>query len=146
LSIDEKPSPGDKTIMTDDVGKLVLRVSVGLLMLLHGIFKLQHGVGGIAGMLGGHGLPGVLAYGVYLGELVGPILVILGLYTRVGALLMVGNMLVAFGLAHMQDLLTLNKMGGWSLELQGLFLFGSIAIALLGAGRYSVGGTGSRLN
>ncbi|AHL75802.1 GntR family transcriptional regulator [Stutzerimonas stutzeri] len=132
--------------MTDDIGKLLLRVSVGVLILLHGIAKLQSGIDGVAGMLSGHGLPTFLAYGVYLGEVVGPILVIIGLFTRIGALFMVGNMLFAFALAHMGDLFSLGQMGGWALELQGMFLFGSIAIALLGAGRYSVGGINGRFN
>ena len=132
--------------MTDDMGKLVLRLSVGVLMLLHGIFKLQNGVGGIAGMLGSQGLPGFLAYGVYLGEVVGPVLVIIGLYTRVGAVLIIGNMLVALALAHSQELLSLGSMGGWALELQGMFLFGAVAIALLGAGKFSVGGVSGRYN
>ncbi|WP_313225112.1 DoxX family protein [Stutzerimonas nitrititolerans] len=132
--------------MTDDMGKLVLRLSVGVLMLLHGIFKLQSGVGGIAGMLGSQGLPGFLAYGVYLGEVVGPVLVIIGLYTRVGAVLIIGNMLVALALAHSQELFSLGSMGGWALELQGMFLFGAVAIALLGAGKYSVGGVSGRYN
>ncbi|MEK0363064.1 MULTISPECIES: DoxX family protein [unclassified Pseudomonas] len=132
--------------MTEDIGKLVLRVSVGVLILLHGISKLQNGIGGIEGMLESHGLPTLLAYGVYLGEVVGPVLVIIGLFTRVGAVLMVGNMAVAFTLAHMQELFSLGQMGGWALELQGMFLFGSIAIALLGAGRYSAGGINGRFN
>ncbi|HBB78554.1 GntR family transcriptional regulator [Stutzerimonas xanthomarina] len=132
--------------MTDDMGKLVLRLSVGMLMLLHGIFKLQNGVGGIAGMLGSQGLPGFLAYGVYLGEVVGPVLVIIGLYTRVGAVLIIGNMLVALALAHSQELFSLGSMGGWALELQGMFLFGAVAIALLGAGKFSVGGVSGRYN
>jgi putative oxidoreductase len=135
-----------KRTMTDDLGKLVLRVSVGVLILLHGIFKLQNGVDGIAGMLGNHGLPALLAYGVYIGEVVGPALVILGVFTRIGALLIAGNMLVAFLLAHMQELFSLGKMGGWALELQGMFLLGAIAIALLGAGRFSVGGIAGRYN
>lgn len=132
--------------MTDDIGKLVLRVSVALLILLHGITKLQNGIDGIAGMLGGYGLPAFIAYGVYLGEVVGPVLVIIGLFTRIGALLMVGNMLFAFGLAHLHELFSLGQSGGWALELQGMFLFGSISIALLGAGRYSVGGINGRFN
>ncbi|WP_312930486.1 DoxX family protein [Stutzerimonas nitrititolerans] len=132
--------------MTDDMGKLVLRLSVGVLMLLHGIFKLQNGVGGIAGMLGSQGLPGFLAYGVYLGEVVGPVLVIIGLYTRVGAVLIIGNMLIALALAHGQELFSLGSMGGWVLELQGMFLFGAVAIALLGAGKFSVGGVSGRYN
>ncbi|WP_417781268.1 DoxX family protein [Stutzerimonas xanthomarina] len=132
--------------MTDDLGKLVLRVSLGVLILLHGLFKLQNGIDGIIGMLASHGLPALLAYGVYIGEVVGPALVIVGVFTRVGALLIAVNMLAAFGLAHLQELFSLGQMGGWALELQGMFLFGSIAVALLGAGRFSVGGTGGRYN
>ena len=132
--------------MTDDIGKLVLRVSLGVLVLLHGIAKLQNGVDGIAGMLAGHGLPSVLAYGAYLGEVVGPILVVIGLFTRIGALLIVCNMLMAFGLAHMQQMFSIASTGGWALELQGMYLFGAIAVALLGAGAYSVGGRNGRYN
>lgn len=132
--------------MTDDMGKLVLRLTVGMLMLLHGIFKLQNGVGGVVGMLGSQGLPGFLAYGVYVGEVLGPVLVIIGLYTRIGAVLIIGNMLVALALAHSQELFSLGSMGGWALELQGMFLFGAVAIALLGAGKLSVGGLSGRYN
>src|SRR5690606_34626863 len=87
-------------LMGNDVGKLVLRLVLGFTVLLHGIGKLTGGVGGIAGMLGGAGLPGFLAYGVYLGEVVAPILVIIGFYSRVGAWVIVINMLFAIGLAH----------------------------------------------
>ncbi|MBE7374658.1 DoxX family protein [Pseudomonas lopnurensis] len=132
--------------MTDDAGKLVLRLAVGVLILLHGIYKLLNGVDGIAGMLAGQGLPAFFAYGVYLGEVLGPLLVIVGLYTRLGALLMIGNMVVALALAHRGELFSLGQMGGWAIELQALFLFGAVAIALLGAGRMSVGGLHGRFN
>ncbi|EXF42995.1 Surfeit locus 4-related protein [Pseudomonas sp. BAY1663] len=132
--------------MTDDAGKLVLRLTVGVLILLHGISKLLNGVGGIAGMLADMGLPTFLAYGVYLGEVVGPLLVIFGLYTRLGAVLMIGNMVVALALVHRAELFSIGPMGGWAIELQALFLFGAVAIALLGAGRMSVGGLHGRFN
>jgi len=131
---------------TDDAGKLVLRLAIGVLVLLHGIYKLQAGVGFIAGMLEKAGLPSVLAYGVYVGEIVAPVLLILGLFTRAGAAIIVVNMLVAFGLVHIADLFALTKQGGWALELQGLYLFGALAVMLLGAGRYSVGGAYGRFN
>ena len=51
-----------------------------------------------------------------------------------------------FGLVHMADLFSLTKQGGWALELQGMFLFAAVAVALMGAGRFSVGGTGGRYN
>lgn len=127
-----------------DFGKLILRLALGILILLHGIAKLKGGVGGISGMLAGSGLPGFLAYGVYVGEVVAPLLLILGLYARLGALIMFVNMLFAIGLAHMNQLDELNRTGGWALELQGMFLFTALAIVFLGAGRYSLGG--GRLN
>ncbi|CAM5411613.1 GntR family transcriptional regulator OS=Stutzerimonas stutzeri OX=316 GN=CXK95_11165 PE=3 SV=1 [Stutzerimonas stutzeri] len=132
--------------MTEDIGKLVLRLALGVLMLLHGISKVVNGVDGIVGMVTGLGLPAAVAYGVYLGEVVGPLLVIVGLYTRVGALLIAGNMLFALLLAHRAELFTLAPAGGWALELQGMFLFGAVAVLLLGAGRFSVGGTSGRFN
>jgi putative oxidoreductase len=133
-------------IRSDDTGKLVLRVALGVLILLHGIAKISSGVGGIAGMLSGHGLPGVLAYLVYVGEVLAPVLLIVGIYTRPAAWIVAINMLVAIWLVHLKELSVLTKNGGWALELQGMFLFAAIAVALMGAGRFSVGGTGGRYN
>ena len=124
----------------DDVGKLVLRLALGILILLHGMNKLMNGVSGIQDMLQGVGLPGQLAYAVYLGEVLGPILLIVGWYARVGAGLIVLNMLVAIGLVHRHELLHLNQHGGWALELQGMYLFTAVALVLLGPGRWSVNG------
>ncbi|WP_298018492.1 DoxX family protein [uncultured Castellaniella sp.] len=131
---------------TDDLGKLILRLALGILILLHGLAKLDGGVGWISGMLDARGLPGFIAYGVYVGEVVAPVLLILGLWTRVGGLIVALNMLFAFGLVHANELFAIGKSGGWSLELQGMYLFGGIAVALLGAGAYSLGGRGGRWN
>lgn len=127
-------------------GKLLLRVLIGALMLFHGIAKLQAGVDPIMGMLAKQGLPGELAYLAYVGEIVAPALMIIGLWTRPAALLVAANMIVAVWLAHMPDLLLINEHGGWALELQAMYLFGALAVALLGAGRYSAGGSLGRFN
>lgn len=124
--------------MADDLGKLILRVTLGLLILLHGIAKLTGGVAGIAGMLQGLGLPGFIAYGVYLGEVVGPLLLVAGFYGRIGAWLIVVNMLFAILLAHRGELLELTAQGAWALELQGMFLISALALALMGPGRFAV--------
>lgn len=121
-----------------DLGKLILRLSLGLMLLLHGIHKLQDGVGGIAGMLASHGLPGFLAYGVLVGEVVAPLMILAGYYTRIGAGLIMANMLVAIVLVHLGDLFHLSGTGGWALELQGFYLFGALALFFLGAGKYAV--------
>jgi len=130
----------------EDAGKLLLRLAVGILILLHGVAKIGSGVGGIAGMLQKAGIPGEVAYLVYVGEVLAPLLLIIGAWTRPAALVVAFNMLVAIALVHMGELGQLTKGGGWALELQGMFLFGALAIALLGAGRYSAGGIDGRWN
>jgi putative oxidoreductase len=131
---------------SDDTGKLILRLALGILILLHGIAKLGSGVGGIAGMLTSHGLPAGLAYLVYIGEILAPVLLIAGIFTRPAALIVVINMLFAIFLAHMSQVFTLGKTGGWAIELQGMFLFAAIAVAFLGAGRFSLGGIAGKYN
>jgi putative oxidoreductase len=124
--------------MREDTGKLILRLTVGVLMLLHGVAKVSGGVGGIGGMLQSAGLPAALAFGVYVGEVLAPLLVIIGFYARIGALIMVVNMLFAIGLAHTKDIFLLTKTGGWAIELQAFFLFTALAVALIGPGRYAI--------
>ncbi|HZW20406.1 DoxX family protein [Noviherbaspirillum sp.] len=137
---------GVSSTTSEDVGKLILRVALALLILLHGVAKITGGVGNIAGMLEKNGLPGALAYLVFVGEVIAPILLLIGAWTRLAALIVAGNMVVAIGLVHMAELFTLGKQGGWALELQGMFLFSAIALIFLGAGRYSLGGANGRLN
>jgi putative oxidoreductase len=83
---------------------------------------------------------------VYVGEVVAPLFVILGAWTRPAALVIAINMIVAVGMAHMNDLFSIAKTGGYALELQAMYLFSAIAIALLGAGRYSLAGARGRWN
>jgi putative oxidoreductase len=113
------------------LGFHVLRLSVAGLMLMHGIAKLLRGVGGIEQMLVAKGLPGWFAYGAYVGEVLAPLLVIAGFWVQPAALLMAVNMLFAIYLAHAHEIVALGRGGGWAIELQALFLFGSVSIALL---------------
>lgn len=129
-----------------DAALLILRVVLGVLILLHGVSKLPPPPEFLISGLAQAGLPGVLAYGVYLGEIVGPLLIIIGVWTRLGALLIVVNMIVAVLMAHTGDLFHLNKEGGYALELQAMFLFTAVALTLTGAGRFSVGGRYGPLN
>lgn len=124
--------------MNDGVGKLILRLALGGLILLHGIAKLKGGIGFITDTVTGAGMPAFFAYAVYIGEVVAPLLVIAGWYSRIGAAIIGINMLFAIGLVHRAEFFTLNQSGGWALELQGMFLFGAIALALMGPGHYRV--------
>ena len=124
----------------DDAGRLVLRLSVGALVFFHGFAKLGNtgAFTWIVDQLAAQSLPTVLAYGVYAGEIVAPLMILAGVYCRIGALLVLVNMIFAVVLAHGEDLFNLNQNGGWALELQGSFALGALAIALLGSGRFAV--------
>jgi len=125
-------------INQEDVGKLALRVVLGVLILFHGVAKLTGGIDFITDVVVKAGLPSFVAYGVYVGELVAPLMVIAGWRTRTGAALIALNMIFAIGLVHTAELLAIGQSGGWALELQGMFLIAALAVELLGPGRYSV--------
>ncbi len=121
-----------------DIAKLILRLTVGGLMLFHGIHKIFSGVGFIAGKFEAIGMPGALAYLVFLGEIVAPILIIIGYKTRVGAALIIATMIIAISLAYPDQWFALSKVGALAMENQYLFIFSSIAIIFLGGGKYSI--------
>ena len=129
-----------------DLGRLVLRVTLALLLLLHGVSKLIGGIGFIGGMLEKMGLPGAIGYLVYVGEVIAPVLILVGVWTRLAALLVAGNMIVAVLLVHTKEFFSMTQTGGWALELQGMYFFAAIALALLGAGRYCLAGRAGKWN
>jgi putative oxidoreductase len=124
--------------MKDDIAKLLLRLTLGALMLFHGVSKITGGIAWLPRMLEAQGMPGWFAYGVYIGEVLAPALVILGWYSRVGAGVIAVNMVFAVLLAHRADLLKLNQGGGWALELQAFFFVTALALAIMGPGRYAI--------
>ncbi len=126
---------------SDAWGKLILRLTLGSLLLFHGISKVMNPaktLESMNGLLTAAGLPTFLAYGVFAGEVLAPILIILGIYSRIGGLIVVINMIFALLLAHTTQLFTLTKTGGWALELQGFYLLTGLALLLLGSGRIAV--------
>ena len=122
----------------EDIGKLILRLALGLLILLHGIAKIRGGIGFLTPMVQQVGLPPWFAYGVYVGEVLAPIMVIVGLLARTGAFVIFVNLIFAIVLVHQAELFTLGKQGGWALELQGMFMFTALALVFIGPGRYAV--------
>jgi putative oxidoreductase len=121
-----------------DTGKLVLRLTLAGLILFHGINKLIHGIAWIGGPLAAMHLPFFIAYGVYIGEVVAPIFLVIGLWTRIAALVVAFNMLMAIGLDAWPLALTINRGGGWGIEVEAFYLLIALAIFFLGAGGLSV--------
>lgn len=132
--------------LQEDLGKLVLRLAVGILILLHGIAKVRYGLGDVATALARVNIPPVVGYLIYVGEVLAPALMIVGLWMRPAAWIVSATMAVALVLGHPKEIFLLTKHGGLLLEVQWMFMLGAAAAALLGAGRFSVGGVTGRWN
>lgn len=120
-----------------DLGLLILRVTVSFMMLLHGVAKLNE-VSGIKSMLEKNGLPIILSYGVYITEIIAPIMMIIGFRTRLFSAVFTFGALFALFLAHSDQILSLSDKGGWAVELLGLYIFSSLALIFTGGGNYSI--------
>ena len=126
------------TYTNDDLGKLILRVALGVLMLFHGIAKVQSGIGGIMAMLEGYGLPSFIAYGVYLGEVLAPIMLIIGYRVKIASILILGTMLFILAFPYADKIFSLTKHGSWAIEIHVFYIMGALAVFLFGAGKYSI--------
>ena len=104
-------------------GRLLLRITVGGLLLFHGVSKMIHGVAWMAGPLAGFHLPFFIAYGAYIGEIVAPIFIILGIWTRPAALVVAFDLLTAIVLVSHARMGSLSPGGGWGMESRGVLSF-----------------------
>jgi len=109
-----------------------LSFGLGVLLLFHGMDKVMHGTEFIEKMLVGLKVPysEYVQYGVYIGEVVAPILLIFGQYMRVSGAIVAFNMLVAIFLVNKNTLFTLGEHGAWSIELPMLYLVAGVTLAL----------------
>ena len=115
------------------------RIAIGGLLLFHGVSKAMYGIDWMKDMLVAKGIPSFVAYGSYIGEIIAPIMIILGVKTRVAALLAAFTMLTAFFLRHTGDFFSIDaNTGGWKIELVAGYFLGSIVLILTGGGRFAV--------
>ncbi|AJY75215.1 DoxX family protein [Paenibacillus beijingensis] len=104
--------------MRTNVATTLMRVVLGILFLAHGISKLDMGLGNVAGWFESIQLPGFLAYIVGIIELVGGIMLILGLFTRYVSVLFIVIMLGAiFSVKLPAGLLGNGQAAGYELDL-----------------------------
>ena len=130
----------------EDAGKLLLRLAVGILILLHGIAKLRFGLGDVVPAMERAHIPVAFGHLIYIGEIITPVMMIVGFWTRPAALVVAATMAVALVLGHPRELFQMTNHGGLLLEVQWMFFAGAVTVALIGAGRYSVGGAKGRWN
>jgi putative oxidoreductase len=121
----------NKQLYERSLGLLLIRVGTGLVFFMHGTSKLGS-MAMTTGFFMHLGLPGWTAPAIALLETIGGLALILGIFTRVFALLLGIEMLVAI-------FLTGFTQGGWSAhELEGLLMAVSFGIVYTGSGRFSL--------
>jgi len=125
-------------LKSNDFGIVIVRGTVGLLLLPHGISKLINGIDFLGELLSKVSLPPVMRYGVFIGEIIAPILLIIGYRTRIAALFVAFNMFMTVYLAHRELVFTIKSSGSWAIELNALFFFGALALFFTGGGKYCV--------
>jgi len=123
-------------LKSNDTGILIIRLTVGLLLLPHGISKLINGFDWLSGSLTNVGLPAIIRYGVFIGEIVAPLLLVIGYRARIASLIVAFNMLMTIFLAKRDQLFVIR--GGWAIELNALFLLGALALFFTGGGKYCI--------
>ncbi|WP_445619573.1 DoxX family protein [Kushneria sp. Sum13] len=124
----------------EHLGKLILRLALGVTLLLHGIAKI--GAPNVLEVIGHHlehwSLPTPLAFGVFIGELMAPLMILAGWRCRIGGGLAAINMLFAIVLMRLGAVWSLNDTGGWNIETEVLMLGAALALMFCGSGRMAI--------
>lgn len=124
----------------DDLAKLIVRITCGGLLILHGSNSAIHGIQHIKDMVRAAGLPEFIAYGNLIGEVVGPFFMIIGYKARIAALIVTFNMLASILIAHRDIMFARNNFGGWMIELNIFYMMTAMAVFFAGSGKYSLSG------
>jgi putative oxidoreductase len=96
----------------------MMRVVLGILFLAHGISKFQMGLSNVEAWFDSMGVPGFMAYVVAVLELVGGVLLIVGLFTRYVSALFIVMLLGAIVTMKLSaGLLGNSQMAGYELDL-----------------------------
>lgn len=120
-----------------DIGALILRVTIGGLLFLHGLHKITAGIENQTNLLEAHGIPGQLMGFIYLSEVLAPVLIVLGVFTRLSALSILMTMVTILFVIP-APLLGLNEHGASNIELQLFYLLTPLVLFFTGPGRYRV--------
>lgn len=121
-----------------DLTLLILRLGLGIMLIMHGIAKIINGVGFVKSLLSKAGLPEFIAYFVYIGEVVAPIMLILGIFTRFASLIVLGTCFSILYLFYGFTLFELTPHGGFKAEIVYLYIFISSALIFSGSGSYAL--------
>lgn len=117
---------------------MFVRLGLGITILFHGYHKLTHGVGHLQEDLIALGIPGVIAYLAYLGEIVAPIMLILGFFSRAAGLFIIGTCIFIFMVRWGNGTFLISpKTGGLIIAEAYLYLSSALCILFAGSGKYA---------
>lgn len=116
-------------------GLLLLRLFLGICVLYHGLFKLKFGIEPVSSLLLNAGIP---SYLVYVGEILAPIMIIFGIYTRFASLILLGTCTVILYVAYTDKLFATTNFGGLVPEIVYLYLGASLCLLFCGGGKFSI--------
>lgn len=125
------------TTENDNYGALLTRLALGVILLAHGLLKLiVFTIPGTIGFFESIGLPASVAYLTIFGEVAGGVALILGVYSRLVALLSL-PILIGASWAHIGNGWVFNNQGGgW--EFPVLLVVLAIIVALQGSGKFAI--------
>ena len=117
-------------------GATITRLSLGVILLAHGLLKIfVFTIPGTVGFFESLGLPAIVAYLTIFGEIAGGAALIIGIYTRLTALLSVPILLGATWAHAGNGWVFSNQGGGW--EFPALLVVMAIAVAVQGSGSFA---------
>jgi len=119
-----------------DIGLLIVRIALGGIIFFHGFHKITHGIADQFQILANNGIPGVFIYFVYVSEVLAPVLIVLGIFTRLSSLSIFVTMIVIFYALPFP--IGMDEHGAMNIESQLYFLLLSVALFFTGPGRYAV--------
>ncbi len=116
----------------------ILRLTLGIMILAHGVvLKLfEYSLPGTAAFFESLGLPGLLAYAVFVAEAVGGTLLILGIATRWVSAALIPVLVGATWTHAGNGWMFSNSGGGW--EYPAMLIVLAVIQILLGDGRYAL--------
>jgi putative oxidoreductase len=115
------------------IGASILRVSLGIMWIAHALLKLLvFTLPGTAQFFASTGLPGALAYPVFAAELIGGVMIVLGIYARQVSIVLIPILLGALWVHAPNGWLFTAPNGGW--EYPAFLAAASLAQWLIGDG------------
>ncbi len=114
-----------------DIGMLFLRIAIGLPFIIHGLAKFGD-IAGTTAFFASIGLSTFFVYLVTILEVIAGAMILLGAWAAIGGWIVSIIMLGAYIIVKNQ----MPFFGGWELDM--VFFFGGLAVAMLGSGKYSI--------